>query len=186
MGLFCAIKLLMARYRALFPTQSSFDALFDNGFSGALNRHTTDMQSLWHLLIGPSRALWALIGLQKNAGSRQFVRGGFPFGNHSEEIVSFFIDSGHFVAFGRHEPFLSRRAHPVSDVWRQDNAASYMHQIKSDSALVCIPVPPAGCLAQYTVLRALPVTDTLLIQITKTEQPDNIIRLLPLVKFTTL
>jgi hypothetical protein len=79
--------------------------------------------------------LWALIGLQKNAGSRQFVRGGFPFGNHSEEILSFLIDSGHFVAFGWHEPLLSRRAHPVSDVWMQDNSASCMHQIKSDSAL---------------------------------------------------
>jgi hypothetical protein len=85
-------KLLIARYRALFPTQSSGDALFDKGFSGSLNRHATDMQSLLNLLIGPSRALWALIGLQKNAGSRQFVSCGFPFGDHSEEVVSFLID----------------------------------------------------------------------------------------------
>src|SRR2546421_12495927 len=135
MCLFGASKLLLARYRALFPTQSRFDALCDTGFSGALNRHTTAMQRLLPLLIGPSRALWALIGLQKNAGSRQFVRGGFPCGNHREKILSFLIDEGHFGAFGWHEPLLSRRAHPVSDVWMQDNSASCMHQIKSDSAL---------------------------------------------------
>src|SRR2546430_14053395 len=135
MCLFGASKLLLARYRALFPTQSRFDALGDTGFSGALNRQTTDMQRLLPLRIGPSRALWALIGLQTNAGSRQFVRGGFPLGNHREKIVSFLSDAGHFGAFGWHEPLLSRRAHPVSDVWMQDNSASCMHQIKSDSAL---------------------------------------------------
>ena len=107
----------------MFPTQSRFDALCDTGFSGALNRQTTDMQRLLPLRIGPSRALWALIGLQTNAGSRQFVRGGFPLGNHREKIVSFLSDAGHFGAFGWHEPLLSRRAHPVSDVWMQDNSA---------------------------------------------------------------
>ena len=144
MCLFGAIKFLIARYRALFPTQSGFDAVFDTGFAGALNRHTTDMQSLMNLLIRPSRALWALIGLQKNAGSRQFVSRGFPFGNQSEEVLSFLIGSGDFVAFGWHEPLLSRRAHPVSDVWMQDNSASCMHQIKSDSALECGFVTAAG------------------------------------------
>ena len=132
---------MLARYRALFPTQSRFDALCDTGFSGALNRQTTDMQRLLPLRIGPSRALWALIGLQTNAGSRQFVRGGFPLGNHREKIVSFLSDAGHFGAFGWHEPLLSRRAHPVSDVWMQDNSASCMHQIKSDSALVYQHLP---------------------------------------------
>src|SRR6266404_778162 len=129
MCLLCAMKLLIARDRALCATQRSFDALCDTGFAGALTRQTTDMQSLLPLLIGPSRAVWALIGLQKNAGSRQCVRGGFPCGNHSEEILSCLIDQGHFGAFGWHEPLLSRRAHPVSDVWIQDNSASCMHQI---------------------------------------------------------
>ncbi|ETX03770.1 MAG: hypothetical protein ETSY1_46170 (plasmid) [Candidatus Entotheonella factor] len=44
MRFFFTIELLIARCHVFFPTQSDFNAMFHTGLSGALNRHSTDIQ----------------------------------------------------------------------------------------------------------------------------------------------
>ena len=77
---FFAVQFLIARRGAFFPIQSGVNTVFNKDLSGPLNGHATNMKSLMNLLIGPPWALWTLIGLQKNTGSRQFVSCRFPFG----------------------------------------------------------------------------------------------------------
>jgi hypothetical protein len=91
MRFFCPVKFLLARRCAFFPTESSFDAVLDQGLSGPLHGQTTDMQRLMNLLIRPPRSLWTLSGLEKNPRPRSFVRRRLPFGNESEEGLSFLI-----------------------------------------------------------------------------------------------
>ena len=89
MGLFVAVKFLIARCGAFLPIQGRVNPLLHKGLPSPFNCHATDMKALMYLLIGPSGSLWALVGLQKNAGSRLFVSGRFPFGNQRENGLSF-------------------------------------------------------------------------------------------------
>jgi len=87
MCLFFAIEFLIAWCGALFPVQSSLNAVFHHGLSGPLHRHATDMKRLLNLLIGPCGSLRTLIGLQQNPGARQFVGRSFTFRKRPEGLV---------------------------------------------------------------------------------------------------
>jgi len=51
-------------------------------------------------LIGPSRAIGAVIGLPQNPSPRELVGSSFPCGHQGQEVLSFFMGEEHFVVFG--------------------------------------------------------------------------------------
>jgi hypothetical protein len=90
-GFFAAIKLLVAWAGAFFALERGPEPDVDKGLTRAFNGLAPHMKGLMDVLIGPSRAIGALIGLQQNPSPRELVGSSFPCGNQGQEVLSFFM-----------------------------------------------------------------------------------------------
>jgi hypothetical protein len=90
-GFFAASKLLVAWPGAFFALERGPATDFDKGLTRAFNGLAPHMKGLMDVLIGPSRAMGALIGLQQNSSPRELAGSSFPCGNQDQEVLPFFM-----------------------------------------------------------------------------------------------